>query len=77
MDYGFGGNGNDTIEANDGNKDIIDCGENRGDKDTVFFDVGIDTIKNCEERNPTTTSSTSSTSSVEEEGATRTTEQRR
>ncbi len=43
------GNGDDVIFAQDGFKDTIDCGE---DFDTVFFEVGIDTVANCEEQNP-------------------------
>jgi len=50
VDQGFGDAGNDTIVANDGNKDTIDCG--RGKKDTVTFDMGIDTVKNCEVKHP-------------------------
>jgi hypothetical protein len=30
----------------------IDCGEG---KDTVYYDVGIDTVTNCEVLNPPTT----------------------
>ena len=74
IDYSLGQSGNDTIYANDGNRDLIDCGENRRDKDTVYYDEELDTIINCEVKNPTTPSSTAS---VEEEGATRTTEQGR
>jgi hypothetical protein len=53
-DLSSGGRGNDTIFAQDGNKDVIDCG--KGKRDTVFFDEGLDTIKNCEIKNPTTVS---------------------
>lgn len=53
VDQGFGGAGNDTINAKDGNVDNIDCGG--GTQDTAFFDVGVDTIKaNCELKNPAT-----------------------
>ena len=48
-DRGYGGGGNDTIEANDGNVDVIDCGKGT---DRVYYDVGTDTIKNCEIKNP-------------------------
>jgi hypothetical protein len=44
-----GGSGNDRIVATEGNKDIIDCGTGT---DTVFYDVGLDTIKGCENKNP-------------------------
>ena len=49
-DRADGGGGNDTIDAEDGNVDYIDCGEGR--KDTVYYDVGIDTVTNCEVLNP-------------------------
>ena len=49
----LGGGGNDTIYAEDGNVDYIDCGE--GQKDTVYYDVGIDTVTNCEVLDPPTT----------------------
>ena len=39
--------------CDDGNVDIIDCGEGR--KDTVYYDVEIDTVTNCEVLNPPTT----------------------
>ncbi len=52
-DFSFGGRGNDTIRAKDVRKDIIDCGESNNHTDTVFYDVGLDTIKNCEIKNPT------------------------
>ena len=51
--YGEGEGGNDTIEARDGNVDIIDCGAGR--KDMVYYDEGIDTVTNCEIENPPTT----------------------
>jgi Ca2+-binding RTX toxin-like protein len=35
-----------------GNVHYIDCGEG---KDTVYYDVGIDTVTNCEVLNPPTT----------------------
>ena len=51
--------GNDTVNGGpDGNVDIIDCGEtkNRPDSDTVYYDEGIDTVReNCEVLNPSTT----------------------
>ena len=50
VDYSYGDSGNDTIDAEDGNVDYIDCGEGR--KDTVYYDVGIDTVTNCEVLNP-------------------------
>lgn len=75
VDYSYGESGNDTIYAQDGNVDIIDCGENKKDKDTVYYDVGIDTVTNCEVENPPTT--TISSTALIEEGATRSTEQRR
>jgi Ca2+-binding RTX toxin-like protein len=53
-DFSSGGRGNDTIFAQDGNKDVIDCG--KGKRDTVFFDEGLDTTENCEIKNPTTVS---------------------
>jgi Ca2+-binding RTX toxin-like protein len=49
-DYSYGEEGNDTIRANDGNADIIDCGG--GSADTVFFDTDKDTVTNCEVENP-------------------------
>jgi serralysin len=51
-DYSYGEGGNDTIDAVDGNEDIIDCGAGR--KDTVYYDERIDTVTNCEVLNPTT-----------------------
>ena len=53
VDYSYGESGNDIIRADDGNVDIIDCGEGR--KDTVYYDVEIDTVTNCEVLNPPTT----------------------
>jgi Ca2+-binding RTX toxin-like protein len=50
VDDSYGESGNDTIDAEDGNVDYIDCGEGR--KDTVYYDVGIDTVTNCEALNP-------------------------
>jgi Ca2+-binding RTX toxin-like protein len=41
-----GGKGNDQVFANDGQRDVIDCG--RGARDEIRHDVGIDKIKNCE-----------------------------
>jgi Ca2+-binding RTX toxin-like protein len=54
VDRVFGDKGNDTIEAEKAygypkTKDIVDCG--RGD-DTVYFDKGLDVVKNCEHRYP-------------------------
>lgn len=50
-DRGFGGPGNDTIDAFDGNKDEVNCG--KGTRDKVFFDKGLDTItRNCEIKRP-------------------------
>ena len=57
VDYSYGESGNDTIGARDGNVDHIDCGEtNKGNKDsdTVYYDVEIDTVQNCEVENPPT-----------------------
>jgi hypothetical protein len=43
--------GQDFIDAIDGVKDTINCGDG---VDTVFFDVGIDVVaNNCENQNPT------------------------
>ena len=41
-----GGPGNDEVYADDGVKDIIDCG--KGQEDFASHDRGIDTVKNCE-----------------------------
>jgi Ca2+-binding RTX toxin-like protein len=43
-----GGGGNDQVDANDGQRDVIDCG--RGTREQVRRDVGIDEIRNCEIR---------------------------
>jgi len=40
-----GGPGNDTIHANDGKHDAIDCGKGKHDK--AFVD-SHDSVKNCE-----------------------------
>jgi Ca2+-binding RTX toxin-like protein len=45
-----GGRGADNVYANDGNEDVINCG--RGTQDIVRYDVGLDTIRNCEIKNP-------------------------
>jgi hypothetical protein len=39
------GKGNDTVNAVEGQRDVIDCGPGR---DSVQFDVGLDTVKRCE-----------------------------
>ena len=44
-----GGKGNDAIRADDGDKDVIDCG---GGADKVWFDKGLDTIAGCEAKHP-------------------------
>ena len=44
-----GGSGDDLIIADDGEADLIDCGPGY---DTVFYDVGLDRIVNCENLNP-------------------------
>ena len=49
-DIVYGNRGNDWIEAMDETKDTIDCGG--GTRDVVFFDKGIDTVANCEYKNP-------------------------
>ena len=54
-DQGFGGAGNDTVFAQDGNFDAIDCGAGTGDK--VFLDVGLDTQTKCEQVNPASVAS--------------------
>jgi len=42
------GEGDDLIEVQDGaGGDSVDCGENPGDDDAVFYDTG-DTLTNCE-----------------------------
>jgi Ca2+-binding RTX toxin-like protein len=48
----FGGTEDDTIAAEDGVKDVIDCGEGL---DTVIFDEGLDTLVDpaaCENQRP-------------------------
>ena len=50
LDESFGGRGNDTVFAVDGYRDNIDCG--RGERDTVYFEPGLDTIKGCEKKYP-------------------------
>jgi Ca2+-binding RTX toxin-like protein len=40
----YGGAGNDTIQAKDGERDTIDCGSGR---DTVVVDA-VDVVKGCE-----------------------------
>jgi Ca2+-binding RTX toxin-like protein len=49
VDLSYGGRGNDRINAKDGNVDKINCGRGR---DTVQYDVGTDTVKSCEIKNP-------------------------
>ena len=44
-----GGGGNDTIRANDGYQDVIDCGPGR---DTVVYDAAVDVVANCEVLHP-------------------------
>jgi hypothetical protein len=45
-----GGEGDDTILADDGQVDYISCGPGT---DTVYFDQGIDQVSpDCEIRNP-------------------------
>ena len=46
VDTGVGGVGNDQIDADDRQRDGIDCG--RGARDEVHHDAGLDEIKNCE-----------------------------
>ena len=50
LDKSSGGRGNDTIFAVDGYRDRIDCG--RGERDAVYFEPGLDTIKGCEKKHP-------------------------
>ncbi len=47
--FSRGGDGRDTIHADDRMRDIIDCG--RG-SDTVYFDKGKDVLSNCEHKFP-------------------------
>lgn len=49
VDHSYGGVGTDVIKAQDGNKDIIDCGS---DSDMAIYDQNLDEVKNCEIRNP-------------------------
>jgi hypothetical protein len=48
-EFVYGGEGKDEIVADDDSKDIIDCGDGH---DTVFFDQGLDRLKNCEDKTP-------------------------
>jgi Ca2+-binding RTX toxin-like protein len=55
VDHVFGDRGNDTVEAEKAygypkTKDVVDCG--KGKNDTVYFDKGLDEVKNCEHRHP-------------------------
>lgn len=45
-----GGRGNDHIAAQEGERDLVDCG--RGAEDVAFYDKGIDEVRSCEIRNP-------------------------
>jgi Ca2+-binding RTX toxin-like protein len=45
-----GGNGDDRVEAVDGLRDQISCGNGRND--IVVFDAGIDVFRKCEIRRP-------------------------
>jgi hypothetical protein len=47
-DHSYGGGGNDTIFADDGNTDIINCGKGT---DEVRYDLALDTVKACETKN--------------------------
>jgi Ca2+-binding RTX toxin-like protein len=50
VDRLFGDRGKDNVRVEDNStKEIVDCGP---DTDTVFFDEGVDVIKNCEIKNP-------------------------
>jgi Ca2+-binding RTX toxin-like protein len=40
-----GGQGDDTVNAVEGHRDVIDCGPGR---DQVQFDAGLDSVKRCE-----------------------------
>jgi Ca2+-binding RTX toxin-like protein len=44
-----GGPGNDTVNAVEGQIDVIDCGPGR---DNVEFDAGLDSVKRCEIKEP-------------------------
>jgi hypothetical protein len=44
-----GGSDDDRINAQDGFKDVVDCGTG---EDTVFFDRGLDRVRDCEIKNP-------------------------
>jgi hypothetical protein len=46
----MGDGGNDSISANDGLFDTIDCGD--GQEDVVRYDARLDEIENCEFQNP-------------------------
>jgi hypothetical protein len=50
VDRANGGPGNDTVDAFDGDVDIINCG--KGKRDKVYYDKGIDAIKGCEKKHP-------------------------
>ncbi len=41
----------DAFSKEGKNREIVDCGE--GADDTVYFDRGRDTVKNCENKVPT------------------------
>jgi hypothetical protein len=49
VDTARGGKGNDRVDADDGQRDVIDCGDGR---DSVEFDAGLDKVKNCEVKTP-------------------------
>ncbi len=52
VDFMSGGEGDDSVDARDGQADYIDCGA--GTVDTAFFDERIDRVSaSCETRNPT------------------------
>jgi Ca2+-binding RTX toxin-like protein len=48
----YGDEGNDVIDVREGNffADLVFCGPGR--KDKVFFDVGSDIVRGCEQKNP-------------------------
>jgi hypothetical protein len=46
----MGDSGADSISANDGLSDTIDCGDNL--HDVVTYDAALDEISNCEFQNP-------------------------